>query len=326
MSSQAQIKAAAPEQTVPVVDLHDFTRGTPAQRDAFVQTVGDALFDIGFFALVNHGVDHARIRDAYRLLEDVFVRPADEKAAWEDPALKGQRGFTSFGREKARDHDMPDLKEFWQVGQEFGDDSPIAALLPRNVWPAGLPGFKQTMLSMYAELEACSQHLLEACALYIDEPRRLLADQCVGGDTILRLIHYPPVPDDAEPKAVRAAAHEDINHLTLLCEATSGGLELLQRDGTWRKVHALHGQLVVDSGDMLQMLTNGVYKATTHRVVNPDNTRDRRFSMPFFVHPRPDVDLTPLPSCVERRGGEVHFPSMTAGEYLQQRLREIGLA
>jgi isopenicillin N synthase-like dioxygenase len=146
-----------------------------------------------------------------------------------------------------------------------------------------------------------------------------------SGDTVLRVIHYPPVPADRHPASVRAAAHEDINLITLLCEATAGGLELLQRDGSWRPVHALQGQIVVDAGDMLQHLSNGWFKATTHRVVNPDDSRDQRFSMPFFVHPRGDADLTPRPGCIARTGGQPRFANRTAGQYLAQRLAEIGL-
>ena len=144
------------------------------------------------------------------------------------------------------------------------------------------------------------------------------------GNTILRVINYPEVPADKNPASIRAAAHEDINFITLLCEATAGGLELLQRDGTWLPIHALQGQIIVDTGDMLQNLSNGILKSTTHRVVNPDNSRERRFSMPYFVHPRSEVDLSPLPRCVEKVGAK-KYPNITSGEYLNQRLKEIGL-
>jgi isopenicillin N synthase-like dioxygenase len=146
------------------------------------------------------------------------------------------------------------------------------------------------------------------------------------GNTLLRIIHYPPVPEDAPAAAVRAAAHEDINLITLLCEATAGGLELLTREGTWLPIQAQPGQIIVDSGDMIQNLTNGLLRSTTHRVTNPGNNRERRFSMPFFVHPRSEVDLSPLPGCLAHTGGQPQYPSLSAGEYLLQRLREIGLA
>ena len=187
------------------------------------------------------------------------------------------------------------------------------------------PEFKAQLWALYRQLDACADQLLAACSTYVGEPEGRMPAATAYGDTILRVIHYPPVPADRHPQSVRAAAHEDINLITLLCEATSSGLELLQRDGRWRPIHAIEGQIIVDSGDMLQQWTNGLFKSTTHRVVNPDNSRERRFSMPFFVHPRPEVDLTPLPRCVARTGGEVRFPSLTAGQYLARRLKEIGL-
>ena len=167
--------------------------------------------------------------------------------------------------------------------------------------------------------------LLEACALYVGEERDRFTSIAENGNSILRVIHYPPIADDRDPAAIRAAAHEDINLITLLCEATTGGLELLQRDGTWRSIHALKGQIVVDTGDMIQNITNGILRSTTHRVVNPDNSKERRFSMPFFVHPRSEASLNPLPRCVERTGGTKNYRDITAGQYLMERLKEIGL-
>lgn len=314
------------EQTIPVVDLRDFTDGDESAREQFVQTMGDGLKELGFFAVENHGVDSDLIQRAYAVTEEFFTLADDVKDRYEDLALKGQRGFTSFGREHAKGSDAPDLKEFWHVGRELPDDHPVRQRLPGNVWPDVLPNFKPIMLELYDQLETCAASLLEACALYVGEDIGVFRDMAVNGDTILRVIHYPPVADDADPSSIRAAAHEDINLITLLCESTAAGLELLQRDGSWRPIHALGGQIIVDSGDMIQNATNGLLKSTTHRVVNPDNSRERRFSMPFFVHPRPEVDLTPLASCVERTGGTREFADITAGEYLLQRLREIGLA
>ncbi|MBI5610563.1 MAG: isopenicillin N synthase family oxygenase [Deltaproteobacteria bacterium] len=312
-------------QTIPVASLRDFTDGTPAQRAAFVQTIGDALVDIGFFALEDHGVDQAVVSSAYEIAQAFFDQPEAVKLAYEDPAVHGQRGYTSFGREHAKDSAAPDLKEFWHVGREDTSD-PLGMLLPwHNIWPTELPDFRPRMLNLYRQIDAASVHLLTACSIYLGETPEYLPSIAAYGDTVLRIIHYPPVPADRHPQAVRAAAHEDINLITLLVEATAGGLELLQRDGSWRPIHALRDQIVVDSGDMLQQLTNGFFKATTHRVVNPDNSRERRFSMPFFVHPRPEVDLTPRATAVQKTGGVATFPQVTAGEYLRQRLAEIGL-
>ena len=313
-------------QTIPVLDLRDF-QANDHRNDrcqAFIHQLGSALEDIGFFAVTHHGVDSTLIQSAYEVAQAFFTLPESAKRRYEEPALQGQRGFTAFGREHAKDHPVPDLKEFWHVGRSLPPDHPLVARYPANLSPLEVPQFAAVMNQLYAQLEACATKLLKACALYLGEPEPLLSDMMRDSDTILRVIHYPPIAPDAHPASLRAAAHEDINLLTLLCEATDDGLELLQRDGTWRSIRALPGQIIVDSGDMLQQVTNGRLKSTTHRVVNPVDNRQRRFSMPFFAHPRPDVDLTPLPSCVAN--GAQLFPSITAGAYLQQRLREIGLA
>ncbi len=302
-------------QTIPVVDLQDFLSDSPPRQQSFVSTMGSALEDIGFFAVINHGVDSTLIQSAYQVAQTFFELPEAVKRRYEDPKLNGQRGFTRFGREHAKDHPVPDLKEFWHVGE---------SKLP-NLYPAEVPQFAPTLNELHTQLAACAAKLLEACALYLGEPRNLLREMTIGGDTILRVIHYPPVEIDAHPASLRSAPHEDINLITLLCEATADGLELRQRDGLWRPIHALEGQIIVDSGDMLQQLTNGLLKSTTHRVVNPDSDRDRRFSMPYFVHPKAEADLTPLPSCIAKTGGYATFPPITAGAYLQQRLQEIGL-
>ncbi len=311
-------------QTIPVVDLQEYLRGSQGQKEAFVGRMGDALKDMGFFALQNHGVDYRLIEKAYQLAAAFFDLPESNKRSYEDLELKGQRGFTSFGREHAKDHKAPDLKEFWHVGRELNPGNPLLEVYPPNVWPKEIPEFKEVMLELYRQLDVCSMQLLEACSLYIGESKDLLPSMAKDGNTILRIINYPEVPADRDPQSIRAGAHEDINFITLLCEATAGGLELLRRDGTWLPIHALKGQIIVDTGDMLQNLTNGLLKSTTHRVVNPGNSRERRFSMPFFVHPRSEVDLSPLPRSIQRLN-EKRYPNITAGEYLNQRLREIGL-
>lgn len=313
------------EQTIPVVDLQDYLHGSQGGKDRFVSTLGDALKDCGFVALQNHGVDHRLIEKAYKTAEHFFDLPEKEKRKYEDLAIKGQRGFTSFGREHAKDNKAPDLKEFWHVGRDLPPTSKYNSEYPKNIWPTEIPEFKEVMTELFRQLDVCSNRLLEACSMYIGERPNFLPDMAKDGNTILRVINYPEVPADRDAASIRAGAHEDINFITLLCEATAGGLELLKRDGSWLPIHALKGQIIVDTGDMLQNLTNGLLKSTTHRVVNPDNSRERRFSMPFFVHPRSEIDLSPLASCVARTGGEKKYPNITAGEYLEQRLREIGL-
>lgn len=308
-----------------MVDLADWSAGGERRR-GFVRAVGESLADIGFFAVVHHGVPDALTRRAYEAARAFFHLPAAVKARYHDPAKKGQRGFTGFGTEHARDSQAPDLKEFWQVGRpDVPDDHPVHRLYGPNFWPAEVPDFGPALTELYGHLDRLGGELLEACAAFLEEPAGRFRDMTAGSDTIVRVLYYPPVPPDAPPGAVRSAAHEDINLITLLSGATAEGLELLRRDGSWMPVHTGFDTIVVDAGDMLQSATNGLYRSTTHRVVNPPDATSERFSMPCFVHARLDVDLSPLPSCVARTGGAPRYPGITAGEYLAQRLREIGL-
>ncbi|HEY4242315.1 MAG TPA: 2-oxoglutarate and iron-dependent oxygenase domain-containing protein [Kofleriaceae bacterium] len=316
---------AVPEQNIPVVDMRDWAAGGAA-RDRFVRTVGESLTDIGFFAVTQHGVPDALTQRAYDVAHRFFHLPAATKAAYHHPEKKGQRGFTGFGREHAKDSRAPDLKEFWQIGRpDVPDDHPVHAAFGPNLFPTEIAEFGATLVELYRHLDALGGTLLQACAAYIGEPADRFRAMTSEADTIVRVLYYPPVARDVPPGAVRSAAHEDINLITLLSGATSEGLELLRRDGSWMPVHTGFDTIVVDSGDMLQNVTNGLYKSTTHRVVNPADASSERFSMPCFVHARPDVDLSPLRSCVERTGGTPRFPSISAGQYLTQRLAEIGL-
>lgn len=313
------------EQSIPVVSLKSFTHGTSNDKDRFVSTVGSALTDLGFFSVEDHGVDMRLIDKAYSIAAEFYELPVEKKKRYENLAIKGQRGYTSFGREHAKDAKAADLKEFWHVGRDLPPGHELNKVYPENIWPSEIPEFKTVFLELYRQIEDCAMTLLEACALYIGESRDRFTSIAENGNSILRVIHYPPVAPDRDPASIRAGAHEDINLITLLCEATAGGLELLQRDGTWRQIHALKGQIVCDTGDMIQNLTNGVLRSTTHRVVNPDNSRERRFSMPFFVHPRSEASLNPLESCIKRMDGKKTYRDITAGDYLMERLREIGL-
>ncbi|MEM9151776.1 MAG: 2-oxoglutarate and iron-dependent oxygenase domain-containing protein, partial [Cyanobacteria bacterium P01_F01_bin.3] len=282
------------KQTIPTLDLQDFTSGKNV--DAFVEAFGQALEEYGFFALANHGVEQRTINAAYGAAEAFFALPDNTKNQYEIAELQGQRGFTRFGTEHAKDSSAPDLKEFWHVGREQPTANPVS--YPDNIWPREVPHFRPVMATLFEQLEACASELMRACAQYLNQPENFFSTQISEGQTILRVIHYPPVSEEVTPNSQRAAPHEDINLITLLCEATSPGLELLTRDGQWLPIQTLPGQIIVDTGDMLQSLSNGLLKSTTHRVVNPNSSRDRRFSMPFFVHPRPEFDLTPLPECV----------------------------
>lgn len=312
--------------TIPVIDLLDYRSEDPNCRQRFIEQVGDSLTKVGFFALTSHGINQDLIQKSYRQSQALFDLDESVKRDYEIASLKGQRGYTSFGREHAKDSDAPDLKEFWHVGQELKETNPLAKVYPENIWPKELPGFKDTMLEIYQRLEQCALTVLDACARYIDEAPNTFSNMAIDGNSILRLIHYPPIPEDAHPSSVRAAAHEDINLITLLIDATSSGLEILDRQGRWLPVVTPPDSIIIDAGDMLQNVSNGFFKSTTHRVVNPDDSRSRRFSMPFFVHARSDVDLTPLASCIAKTGGTRTYAEISAGEYLNQRLAEIGLA
>jgi isopenicillin N synthase-like dioxygenase len=311
-------------QTIPVLDLRHFLAGSLARQNAFVEVLGNALQQVGFFALENHGIDGRLLQAAYGAAEAFFALSDEAKAQYEDLALNGQRGFTRFGKEHAKDCPLPDLKEFWHVGRERPTGEILPGSLP-NLWPQEVPQFRPLMIELFEQLETCAEWLLQACAVYLEQPSDFFERDAREGNSILRVIHYPPILDQMPVGSLRAAPHEDINLITLLCEATASGLELLQSDGTWLAVPAIPGQIIVDAGDMLQALSNGLIKSTTHRVTNPANSYQRRFSMPFFVHPRSEFDLTPLASCVAKTGGERRYPGQSAGGYLAERLREIGL-
>jgi isopenicillin N synthase-like dioxygenase len=314
-------------QSIPVVDVADYRAGGDRRRK-FAQSVGDSLAEIGFFSVIGHDIDGGCMDRAYAAARAFFALPGPRKEVYERASSRGQRGFTSFGREHAKDSRYPDLKEFYQVGRtDVPDEHPVHAPYGANLWPdAEVPGFREVMSDLYQRLDRLGGLLLEACAVYLGEPADRFASMTAGSDTILRIIHYPPVLPGTPPGSIRAAAHEDINLITLLLGATADGLELLRRDGSWMPVRATPEQIVVDAGDMLQNLTNGLFRSTTHRVVNGERSSEARFSMPCFVHPRKEIDLTPLASCVLRTGGQSRFPAITAGTYLEQRLAEIGLA
>jgi isopenicillin N synthase-like dioxygenase len=291
-----------------VVDRIQFERAGTVE---FAQRIGLSLRETGFFVLENAPIDRALVDRVYGLMAEFFELPEPMKRAYYLPELQGRRGFTPFGQEHAKDSPHPDLKEFWHVGNPD--------LLP-NLMPIEISEFQTVLIALYEQLNDCGEMILSAIAQSLDEP--LSAIYQPGGDSILRVIHYPPVSESAPINSLRAAPHEDINLITLLPTATASGLEILHQ-GEWLAIEAPPGSLIVDSGDMLQWRTNGQLKSTTHRVVNPDNSCDRRFSMPFFVHPNPMMDLTPLESCVFELSAQ--FPPITAGAYLQQRLKEIGL-
>jgi len=309
---------------VPVISLQDYRSGDEARRGRFIQGLGQGLREYGFITLEHHQVDHDLIRKAYALFREFFALPSDSKLRYAK-VEGGQRGYTAFGVEHAKDHPVGDLKEFWHVGREIPAGHAYAGHYPGNVWPAELPDLKPTMLELYRQLDACVEDLLQALALYFELPLDTFSKMVVDGNSVVRAIHYPPLGPEADPRAVRAAAHEDINMITLLCEATSSGLELLTRQGDWLPVDALEGQIVVDAGDMLQRVTNHVIPSTTHRVVNPPgDANEPRYSMPYFVHPFSACNLEVLPRFVTP-DQPARYEPITADAFLTERLREIGL-
>jgi isopenicillin N synthase-like dioxygenase len=313
----------SPAKNIPTVDLNDYTSGDPATRARLIDTLGGGLQEYGFLNVEGHGIDSSLIRGTYDLWKRFFELPDEVKRKYSG-IEGGARGYTPFGVEHAKDNPLPDLKEFWHVGQEAPEGHPFRREYPPNVWPQELPEIQQPTLRLYKSLERVAENLLRALAEYFELPRDRFSSMMDVGNSILRVIHYPPVKPEYAP-AVRAAAHEDINLITLLCEATDSGLEILTREGEWMPVETGPGQIVVDAGDMLSRFTNEVVPATTHRVVNPaENAARDRYSMPFFVHPYSACDLT-IDERFVSADNPPKYPPIAAGQFLEQRLREIGL-
>ena len=317
-----------PAINIPRLDLLDFIGDDHVKQHAFSQQIGTAFNDTGFVMIANHGLSSTRIDELYRQIQAFFSLPEDIKRNYEIPGLFGQRGYTGKGREKAKDALTPDLKEFWQCGQTVRDDDPRKHEYPENIMVAELQEFNMILREVYAQLEETGMHLLRAIARYLALPDTFFDKHVHNGNSILRALHYFPIedPDSIAPDAVRSAEHEDINLITLLIGASADGLEVLTRDGTWFPVKAQGEDIVVNVGDMLQRLTNNVLKSTTHRVVNPPRELlgTSRFSVPFFLHPKSNMDLTCLDSCIKEDNPK-QYADITAGEYLDERLREIGL-
>ena len=310
---------------IPVVNLADFTSGDPELKRSFVNQLGKAYEDVGFVAVKNHGIPDDLIADLYKYVQQFFSLPLDAKKKYEVPGLAGQRGYTSFGKEHAKGSDAPDLKEFFQYGQIVEDNDPVKSEYPDNVKVNEVAAFNVTFEKSYRAFEKSGKALLRAIAIYLGLDENYFDAHIHNGNSILRAIHYPPITQ--EPKsAIRAEQHEDINLITLLVGASADGLQILTRQNEWVGVTSLPEQIVVNVGDMLQRLTNNKLKSTTHRVVNPprDKWHTSRFSIPFFLHPKSEMSLAALDSCVDATHPKA-YPDATAGEYLDERLREIGL-
>ena len=314
--------------TIPSLDLADFTSGDPQKKNTFVQALGEAYNNIGFVAIRNHFLADELSARLYDAIKKFYALPDSVKQKYEISGLAGQRGYIGKGKEHAKGRNTGDLKEFYHVGQEVLDNDPIKTEYPENVWPEEDPEFKQIALDVYRRLEKTGVQMLRAIALYLGLPENYFDEKVKHGNSILRPIHYFPIenPEAVPADAVRAAEHGDINLITLLMGASADGLQVLRRDGKWIPITALPEQLVVNVGDMLERLTNKKLKSTIHRVVNPPRhlMNSPRYSIPFFMHPRSEMNLASLSSCVDASHPKL-WDDIMAGEFLNQRLKEIGL-
>ena len=306
--------------TLPVLSLAE-------EPDALSAAIGASFRSFGFAMVRDHGIDPALIARAWDLTAAFFTLPEAEKRSYFSAELAGARGYTPFGREIAKGAKVSDLKEFWHVGRDLPAGHPLRdRSMPPNVWPSRPAGFREAFEALYAAFDAVGATILSRIAVDLGLPADWFDPAIADGNSVLRLLHYPPVPDAPEG-AIRAGAHEDINLITLLLGAEEAGLELLAKDGRWIEVSPPPGALVVNIGDMLQRLTNHVLPSTTHRVRNPAGERAAfsRYSMPFFLHLRSDFRFETLPQCISAANPDRYPERITADDYLQERLREIGL-
>lgn len=304
---------------LPVLSLSD-------SPDDFARAIGASFREYGFALVKDHGIDSALIDQAWALTAQFFAMPEEEKRKYFIPGIGGARGYTPFKTEIAKGAKLHDLKEFWHVGRDVPADSPLASSMPPNVWPDSPEGFQDVFTRLYAEFDKAGATILSRIALHLGLDEGWFDPAIEDGNSVMRLLHYPPVAD-AEGGAIRAGAHEDINLITLLLGAQEAGLELLTKDGRWVGVAPPEGAIVINIGDMLQRLTNHVLPSTTHRVRNPDAERaaHSRYSMPFFLHLRSDFPFKTLEQCITPENPDRYPVSITADDYLQERLREIGL-
>ena len=310
---------------VPKLDLADFTHGNESQKMQFVHDLGKAYEDIGFVAIRNHGVDNELLKELYKQVQAFFELPLETKLQYDDSDGGGQRGYTGFGKEHAKNSNAGDLKEFWHFGQWVEDGDALKDYYPQNKYVSEIPEFNVVGKDIYRALEATGIQMLRAIALFLNQPENYFDDKVHNGNSILRPIHYPPI--NAEPNgSIRAGEHEDINLITLLVGASADGLEVLSRQGVYVGVTEVQDHIIVNVGDMLQRLTNDRLRSTTHRVVNPPREQWHlpRYSIPFFMHPRPEVSLACLDSCISENN-PIRYDDCTAIEFLHERLREIGL-
>lgn len=310
---------------IPSVDLSEFLSGDPVKKQKFVNEIGEAYEEIGFVALRGHFLSDELTENLYTEVKNFFELPTEIKESYEIDGIGGQRGYTSFGKESAKGRSEGDLKEFWHFGQEVVGDDKLKAIYPNNVIVNEISNFNSVGMETYKMLEKTAIYVLRALAIYIGIDELYFDKYVVNGNSILRPIHYPPI--QGEPKgAVRAAAHGDINLITLLMGASASGLQVQNKQGEWIPVTALPEQLVINVGDMLERLTNNKLRSTIHRVVNPpkEDWDKPRYSIPFFTHPISEMSLSCLSECIDDTNPKA-YEDTTAGEFLNERLKELGL-
>lgn len=311
------------------VDYLDFVSGDSAKRQHFIKEFGDSFSRMGFAIVANHGVTQALRDELFKVAIHFFDQEDKVKITYEDLSNAGQRGYISKNRESAKGQKVPDLKEFYHVGQTVTDGDPIKDTYADNIWPEEIPEFKEVCQKVYRTFEQTGKNLLSAIALYLGLDEHYFNDKVHNGNSVLRLLHYYPLEnvDNVPAGAVRAAAHGDINLITLLMGANAAGLQAQTLDGDWIDVNPAPNEIVINIGDMLARLTNDQLRSTIHQVVNPTDKellKKPRYSTPFFLHPRADMDLSCLPGSVTS-GRPKKYENVTAGEFLEERLIELGL-
>lgn len=310
---------------IPSVNLNDFLSDDLQKKSLFVNTIGSAFQEIGFCAVRGHFLDDQLVKRLYDQIKLFFDLPTDVKKKYEHPEFSGQRGYVSFGKESAKGSKHGDLKEYWHFGQYVSEDESHKYNYFPNIKVDELPEFNRVGEEVYKTLEKTAKYVLRALALYLKIDENYFDNYIHNGNSILRPIHYPPIMEDPK-EAVRAAAHGDINLITLLMGAHGKGLQVQKTNGDWIDAVASKDELMINIGDMLSRHTNNVLKSTVHRVVNPDREllKKSRYSIPFFMHPVSEMKLNVLESTICDEFPKA-YDDITAGEFLEERLIELGL-
>lgn len=310
---------------IPSVNLADFLSDNSTKKQQFIHDIGNAYENIGFVALKGHFLDHELVDKLYTEIKNFFALPTEIKRNYEIPEINGQRGYVSFGKESAKGKKEGDLKEFWHFGQYVENNPLLEAEYPKNIEVKELPEFNTVGKEVYKKLEKTAKYVLRALALYLKLEETYFDAYIHNGNSILRPIHYPPIMQEPN-NAVRAAAHGDINLITLLMGAQGRGLQVQNNNGEWIDAIAKPDELMINVGDMLSRHTNNKLKSTIHRVVNPPRALwgTSRYSIPFFMHPISSMKLDVLENCIDASHPK-QFDNITAGDFLNERLIELGL-